>query len=660
MATKKFFIECAAVVIARRERPLRACPWRALAVQSLAMSNRATFPSVFLAAVVLAIACQGCKSDEAAAPGKAAAPATNPADPAAPAAPAALPAELAAKLATVPDPRIRPPAQPVAVDSLDNAGFRDRVVAFVRQVVAGAPEITCELPAAESPFPVEVWIFRAGAAIGSATVSDSDPCLALKEATRRAIAAIEGERGSLDDARFAINLANRDYSLLEYQGKGIELSHGVVPVRVFDRALLARRIDEGLAYLLRVIDTERGGVHKYYYAPTDSFESRLHTIYTASTIFTLIKLQAHKKDARLPPVIDRAAKYLLSMQSKAPGTRSHGAFHYSLDLQTMEPEPRFVVGTTSKTIFTLLELHAGSKDKKYIEAARLAADWLLTMRHADGRVKSTLRQKRNGRWDVSSRESMLYTGQVLSALSRTYGVTREAKYLDAAKETAGYVMYRISQSGCYLGDDYRKPNPISSSWAILSLLDYVKVTNDAEVQGVVFRCARELLGRQVNDPTDIYRHGRWRGSLSSSGNGWLAEVMAEVYLHCRKHSLPDCEPFKTAIIQVMRQLMQHTYSPENAFVAKNPEMATGGVFWNVADRYVRTDSVCHAMNAYVYMIGHLDEGVLIDIPEPSLSERLTIKDKKAPEPEEASPSTGEGDDESADTDESLEAVSPAP
>jgi hypothetical protein len=29
--------------------------------------------------------------------------------------------------------------------------------------------------------------------------------------------------------------------------------------------------------------------------------------------------------------------------------------------------------------------------------------------------------------------------------------------------------------------------------------------------------------RQIDNPDDVYRHGRWRGSLSSSGNGWLPE-----------------------------------------------------------------------------------------------------------------------------------------
>jgi hypothetical protein len=67
-------------------------------------------------------------------------------------------------------------------------------------------------------------------------------------------------------------------------------------------------------------------------------------------------------------------------------------------------------------------------------------------------------------------------------------------------------------------------------------------------------------------------------------------------------------------------------------VVKNPNMAIGGVFWNVAERYVRTDSVCHAMNAYVHIIGYLDEGPLVEVPEPPLAERLSLTAAPAPAP----------------------------
>jgi hypothetical protein len=200
--------------------------------------------------------------------------------------------------------------------------------------------------------------------------------------------------------------------------------------------------------------------------------------------------------------------------------------------------------------------------------------------------------------------------------------TSDAKYLDGAARSAGYLSRKVSSEGCYLGDDYRKPNPISSSWAVLALLDFAKATGDARSEETAFRCADELLKRQRRDPEDVYRHGRWQGSLSSSGNGWLAEVMSELYLHCREKGRDGCDRFKDAAVAAIRLLLQYTYSAENAFVVKNPEAAAGGLFWSVTDRYVRTDSVCHAMNAYLNMLDHLGGGPLLELPERPLAERL--------------------------------------
>jgi hypothetical protein len=558
---------------------------------------------------------------------------------------------IAKNLPSVPDPAVVPASGAGSaaeiMASLDNAAFRDRAVAFVREVAAGGASVTCTLPlTTPQPLPVSVWLFHGGAVAGRGQAAATELCVALKDATRRAIAAAGAIQGAdhhrLAEGRFAVELSGREYSLVEHEGKGLELVNGLVPVRVFDKAMLRRRIDEGKAYLLRVIDSKHGGVHKYYYAPTDSFENRLHTIYTASTIYTLLALHAHDKDESLREPIDRATKFLLSMQSIAPGQRSHGAFHYSFDLAKQEPETRFVVGTTSKTIFTLIELHRLTGDSKYLDVARLAADWLLTMQRPDGRINSSLSKKPSGSWVVTRKESMLYTGQVLSALSRLYEATRDTKYLGAAAHTARYLANRVASKGCYLGDEYRKPNPISSSWVILSLFDFARASGDVEIKLTAYGCAGELIARQIRDPDDVYRHGRWRGSLSSSGNGWLAEVLAVLYLDCRKTDPSACGRLQDAIVHVIRLLMQYTYSPESSFVVRNPERARGGVFWNTLDRYVRTDSVCHAMNAYVFMIDHLADGVLVEVPEPPLAKRLGLLG--------ASPRPAGGEDEEAGPD----------
>lgn len=511
-------------------------------------------------------------------------------------------------------------------DELDNAAFRDRAAAFVREVSVSDRSVTCTLPlTAAQPLHVTVSMYDGGVVVGQGTSADTELCVALRDATRRALAASGLDGSQVAQARFVVDLTDYQYALVEHEGKGVELASDLVPVRVLDRAMLRRPIDEGKAYLLRVMDPVLGGVHKYYHAPTDTFEDRLHTIYTASTIYTLLAVQAHDRDERLRQPIERAAGFLLSMQRVAPDQPGHGAFHYSLDLGQQAREPRLVVGTTSKSIFTLIALYANTGDHAYLDAARLAADWLLTMLDADGRVSSELVLDVSGAWTVTTRESLLYTGQVLSALSRLYEVTADDRYLDAASRTAGRLTAKVEREGCYLGDDYRPPNPISSSWLILSLFDYARASGDPTIRETVSDCADELLELQIDDPDDVYRHGRWHASLSSSGNGWLAEVLSELYRGCPPGDPDGCARFRDPVVRLFRLLMQYTYSPENSFVVKNPEMARGGVFWNTHDRYVRTDSVCHALNAYVFMVDHLAEGVLVELPEPPLAERLGLE-----------------------------------
>ncbi len=538
-------------------------------------------------------------------------------------------ARIAERLQQVPDPPIV--ASDVDGADLDNGAFRDRALRLVREVAHGERAV-CALPT-RTPRPLRfvVWLHHEGARVGRGEGEDERPCVALKDATRRAIAS--ADPGMIDRARIVVDLPDRGYAFTELDGRSFELDHGLVPVRAFDRALLERRLAESERYLLRVIDPVRRGVHKYYHAERDALEEQLHTLYTASTAFTLLKLHARSGDRRYLDLAERAAPFLLEMQDVAPGDPARGAFFYAVDTKGKERDETLVVGTTSKTIFTLLELHAATKRARYLDAALLAADWLTKMQRPDGSVRSTLKRAPSGRWIASTKESLLYTGQVLSALSRTYRATGRTRYLDAAAQTATYLSRKVGAEGCHLGDAYRKPNPISSSWVVLSLLDFAKASNDRSSEEVALRCADALLARLVRNERDPYRHGRFGGALSSSGNGWIAEVISEVHLHCRARGLERCERFRDAAVAAVRLLAQYTYSPENAFVAKNPDAAIGGLFWSPRDRYVRTDSVCHAMNAYLNVIDFFDGR--LELPEPPLAERLFADAAAAPHEDDA-------------------------
>lgn len=514
---------------------------------------------------------------------------------------------------------------PATTKAVDRDGVRKQVIGFVRAVAesspsessAASPTRACPLPELAPPLHVVVSIWADGRPLALARSRHDEVCAALEQATRSAVASSRLSRAQLGYARFAVEFTHLDVAMIEHGEGGVELVKGFVPVRRVDKGMVRRHLDAGRDYLLRVIDAQRGGVHKYYYADTSEFEDRLHTIYTASAVYTLLALYRHDHDERLRGPIERGGRFLLSMQRIAPGLDGHGAFHYSVDLQGRR-EPLFVVGTTAKSIFTLIELHAFTKDTAYLDAARLAADWLIGMQEPDGSViaKLEVEDASEGELQASERESTLYAGQLSSALSRLYVATGDERYLAAAGRTATYLLDKQAREGCYVGDEYRKANPVSSSWLILSLFDYAKASGDTRVRATAYACADELLERQLDAPDDIDRHGRWGGSLSSSGNGWLAEVYALLFRECRASDSARCSEYREAIVRVFRVLMQHTYTPESAFAAKRPAIANGGLFWNTRERYVRTDAVCHALNAYVFMIDELPEGTLLELPEP--------------------------------------------
>jgi hypothetical protein len=526
-----------------------------------------------------------------------------------------------------------------AEQELDNAEFRRRVVELVRDVAVGVRDARCTVPQPPDlvePPRVVVSFYDQGEVVGRGMAVHERLCVALTlatlEATREATRVSGLPPSRLAEARFVVDLSTPDASMVEYEGEGLELTsagQGLVPTRVLDKALIRRRIDEGQAYLLRVLDPDFGGVHKTYAAETDSLEPRLHTVYTASTLYTLLLHHARTGDESLRQPIDRGIEFLLFMQRLTvdPARQGHGAFHYSLVLEDHLREPRWVVGTSAKAIFTLIEFHALTQDPRTLDAAILAGDWLLTMQLADGRVISEINMPADDDWRADGRESLLYTGQVLSAWSRLYRATADPRYLEAASRTAERLLAKVADQGCYLGDEFRTPNPISSSWVILSLFDFDRATSspgvarandDARARDVAYRCADELVARQILNPDDVTAHGRWPDSLSSSGSGWLAEVLAELYLECPASKPDRCASYRDAVVLLLRLLMQHTYGPENSYRVKNPAMAHGGLFWTARDRYVRTDSVCHAMNAYLLMIDELPDGVLVELPEPLL------------------------------------------
>jgi len=368
-----------------------------------------------------------------------------------------------------------------------------------------------------------------------------------------------------------------------------------------DAEILKDAIEKGKEFLYRMEDPDYHGFHKYYYAETDSLESKLHTAYSASIIYTFLYIYDYDKDEKILTHLKDWADFLLSMQETDKNSPRYGAFSYSFDLSNKEKEKRYVAGTSALSIFTLLRLYGITGETRYLDAAKIAGDWLISMQKQDGIIRPYTRYK-DDEWVFNNQFSLLYNGQCLSALSKLYQTTKEEKYYTAAKKIADLFLAEYEKAGrSYVIDEYRAENPISNTWIVMSLMDFYKATKEDYYKDIIFELSSQIISNKMDD-------GRIDGAYSTSGNGWISEVMTDTYSFCLEENpsansgQADCEKYKEAALNIAKWIIARTYAKENSSSLPNPQKAEGGVFWNEGLKYVRTDSVCHALNGYTRLM----------------------------------------------------------
>jgi hypothetical protein len=155
----------------------------------------------------------------------------------------------------------------------------------------------------------------------------------------------------------------------------------------------------------------------------------------------------------------------------------------------------------------------------------------------------------------------------------------------------------------------------------MSLIDFAKIDSKHTYRRFIFQTADKLLQHQSNEASDIYNFGKFY-DLTTGGNGWVNEVMVEVYKRCREWKQGGCEKYKNSIILTSRWLIQNTYSEENTYHLKNPGKTLGGPIRNYTEEAVRTDAACHGANSLIGLLNITEEGQLISVPERPFEETI--------------------------------------
>jgi hypothetical protein len=448
-----------------------------------------------------------------------------------------------------------------------------------------------------------VSIYKNGEEIGSGKASNHFLSKTLSKATQIACKNAHLQSSELKSIRIKVTFYyppdGRQYSMISDKNNpdwAQELIGNIIPVRQMDTALLKEVIQLEKSYLLRMMDPESHAFFKHYDAKNDKNDSKIRTISTASSLFTLLKVNNISSDSAIEQQIKPIAKFLLMMQEHTG--KNAGAFHYSYSKKTNKKDQHFVVGTASKTIFTLLMLYEATHDEKYINAAKKAGNWLVTKVDTQGYVSPAVKIV-NGQEVQIKRQSFLYSGQVLSALSRLYAVTHDQHYYNAATHIANRMVDTVEKKGAFVGDSFRTPNSVTTSRIVMALVDYAKINPEIKYRDTITQSAQALVHHQIDASWDAFNEGRLMDIITTSGNGWVNEVMTALYPFCKNHKMSGCASYKHFIIHSSRWLIQNVYTDQNMFAIKNPLNAKGGVMRNFAEKTVRTNAVCHGLNSLV-------------------------------------------------------------
>jgi len=579
------------------------------------------------------------------------------------------------------------------LEEINNQKFREAAVSFLSQSTInyfkGGDSSYPEILNIEGYWTPMVTIYYKGVE-AKGIAKDQILAKALEKALYNSIKNIGSDilkEENADQVKFLIEIPYSNDKTFSFIGKGESASsaitEGVVAIKELKKRLIREKIEQGKEVLLKLEHPDYHGFYKYWLVSEDNkTEPRLHTVYSASIIYTLLHVYDFEKStensdatvakssprawalrpSRTEEILEKVndwGGFLLTMQNKNKSSDYYGAFSYSLfflenpkkEINKIEfsaiddgkrevddfyidkkgKQLRYVSGTSALNIFTMLRLYDLTNKEKYLESAKLAGDWLTDIQKENGVIIPYFEYKDRG-WVHGNRESLLYEGQVLSALSRLYRETDQERYYNTAQKIANRFVSKYEQNdGQYITGDYRDENPISNSWVVYSLMDFYRASNTKEKKSkyieIIFNLSSEILKHQRDDKNDLSDYGRWDRAYSTSGNGWISEVMTDSYRFCLSQGRNDCQKYKKAVIKVIRWLVQNTISEENSFWFDESEEMIGGILWSPYSKYIRTDSICHGLNGYIRMFPYLEKEVLISIPEKDIKEIFDIETK---------------------------------
>ena len=199
-------------------------------------------------------------------------------------------------------------------------------------------------------------------------------------------------------------------------------------------------ISQAIEWLKRAQDISTdGGVAAWYSLITGWAPSYIET--TGYIIDTFLDTAKYLDDQQLVKRAIKMADFLLAMQLKSGGLRTHVLSHRRISPPT--------VFNTGQDLLGLTSIYQVTKRRKYLAAARRAADFLCGI------------QEKNGAWLKYTYGSMVHTyhTRVAWGLLKVHRLTKEPQYKLAAMKNLDWAVNNQQTNGWFSQNQLPPPNP---------------------------------------------------------------------------------------------------------------------------------------------------------------------------------------------------------
>jgi hypothetical protein len=321
----------------------------------------------------------------------------------------------------------------------------------------------------------------------------------------------------------------------------------------------------------------------------------------AGTTYFLAELYRITKEPWLKEPIERAFQHLAELlkTGKCGSTLPNGT---EIDCVIDRSEAVAQLGSTALAVVALAEYQRATGDATYLPIATKFSAFLLFMQRPDGSFRHLYDPKTQAPDDKA--ELLYYSGEASLALARMYVVTKDERYMLAARKGLDWLVawYDFFMGGFFYGEEHWTCIAAEASWPQADNPEYKDFCHG---YGAFLRAQQPVHGEHPDqdDFAGAYNVTSFVPPYNTPA-GSRTEAMISAYLLGKHHGDPDPE-VRAQIRAALQYVLGQQIRPESDFNVVGPGL--GGMPGSPIDRNVRIDYVQHVCSAMIRASEWIDD-----------------------------------------------------